>query len=202
MNTNVFGLFGLLASRVEHCPHPAHEDAVCRNGGKRNELRQVAWYLVAVALAVLSVITTGMAHAEPIGEVDTEFQLLGPNKKIIVEYFDDIAVAGVGCHLSRAKNGGVLAAVGVAEDKAEASIACRQVGPISFKGPIPLKEEVFSQKQSLLFKTLHVVRLVDVQRNTLVYLTYSDRLIDGSPKNSITSVPVDRAQPIPVKRTN
>jgi CreA protein len=139
------------------------------------------------------------AAAEPIGEVDTAFKLIGPDHKIVVEAYDDPRVAGVTCHVSRAKTGGISGALGVAEDKAEASIACRQVGPISFTQPLPQQEEVFSQRLSVLFKRLRIVRMVDRKRNTLVYLTYSDRLIEGSPKNSITAVPVDRATPIPVK---
>ena len=86
--------------------------------------------------------------------------------------------------------------LGLAEDKAEASIACRQVGPISFPKPLPRQAEVFNERISLVFKKLRVVRMVDVKRNTLVYLTYSEKLIDGSPQNSITAVPVDRATPI------
>jgi CreA protein len=141
-----------------------------------------------------------LASAEPIGAVDTEFVLVGPDNKIVVDAYDDPKVAGVTCYVSRAKTGGIKGAVGVAEDKAEAAIACRQVGPISF-GPKPLEqhEEMFSERISLIFKHLRVVRMVDKKRNTLVYLSYSDRLIDGSPKNSVTAVPVDRATPIPLR---
>ena len=103
------------------------------------------------------------------------------------------------CYVSRAKTGGVTGALGLAEDKAEASIACRQVGPISIPKPIPGQEEIFNERISLVFKKLRIVRMVDTQRHTLVYLTYSDRLIDGSPQNSVTAVPVDRATVIPVK---
>lgn len=140
------------------------------------------------------------AQAEQLGEVDTAFKLIGPNHKIVVEAYDDPRVAGVTCHVSRAKTGGISGAIGWAEDKAEASIACRQVGPISFTGPLPKQEEVFNEKLSILFKKLRIVRIVDSKRNALVYLTYSDRLVDGSPKNSITAVPVSRDQPIPVAK--
>jgi len=139
------------------------------------------------------------AAAEQIGAVDTVFKLIGPDHKIVVEAYDDPRVAGVTCHVSRAKTGGISGALGLAEDKAEASIACRQIGPISFAQPLPQQEEVFNERLSVLFKKLRIVRIVDRKRNTLVYLTYSDRLIDGSPKNSITAVPVDRETPIPVK---
>ncbi|MFY8018772.1 MAG: CreA family protein [Inhella sp.] len=134
------------------------------------------------------------------GEVSTAFKLIGPNHKVVVEAYDDPMVAGVTCYVSRSKTGGLTGAIGMAEDKAEASIACRQVGPIRFKAPLKRQDEVFSERLSLVFKRLRVVRLVDPARNALVYLTYSDRLIDGSPKNSVTAVPVERNNPIPLAK--
>ncbi|VVE21073.1 CreA family protein [Pandoraea terrigena] len=151
----------------------------------------------AAALALM--VATSWAHAEKIGDVDTAFKLVGPDHKIVVDAYDDPKVRGVTCYVSRAKTGGLKGLVGLAEDKAEASIACRAVGPVSFEGPLPKKEEVFSEGLSPLFKKLRIVRMVDKARNTLVYLTYADKLIDGSPQNSVTAVPVDRATPIPVK---
>ncbi|MEZ5603189.1 MAG: CreA family protein [Burkholderiaceae bacterium] len=139
------------------------------------------------------------ARAEPIGEVDTVFKWVGPDHKIVVEAHDDPKVQGVTCYTSRAKTGGIKGALGVAEDRSEAAIACRQVGPISFVKPLPEQEEVFSERISLVFKKLRIVRMVDRKRNTLVYLTYAERLIEGSPQNSVTAVPVDPATPIPVK---
>lgn len=139
------------------------------------------------------------ASAEQIGEVDTVFKWIGPDHKIVVDAHDDPRVAGVTCYVARAKTGGIKGAVGLAEDRSEASLACRQVGPISFKGPLPEQEEMFSERISLVFKRLRVVRMVDRTRNTLVYLTYSERVIEGSPQNSVTAVPVDRSMPIPVK---
>jgi CreA protein len=133
------------------------------------------------------------AAAEPLGEVDTAFKLIGPNHKVVIEAYDDPKVGGVTCYVSRAKTGGVSGAVGLAEDKAEASIACRQVGPIVFREAVAKQEEVFNERLSVLFKKLRVVRMVDTQRKVLVYLTYSDRLVDGSPKNSVTAVPVGDA---------
>ncbi len=151
------------------------------------------------ALALLGLASAGLARAETIGSVDTAFKLIGPDHKVVVDAYDDPGVKGVTCFVSRAKTGGISGALGLAEDKAEASIACRQVGPISFARPVPKQEEMFSERISLIFKRLRVVRMVDSARNTLVYLTYSDRLIDGSPKNSLTAVAVDRGTPIPVK---
>jgi CreA protein len=150
--------------------------------------------------AVAMIVVAGVARAEPIGDVDTAFKLIGPDHKIVVDAYDDPKVAGVTCYVSRAKTGGISGALGLAEDKSEASIACRQVGPISFTGgALEAREEMFNERISLVFKRLRVVRMVDRKRNTLVYLTYSDRLVDGSPQNSVTAVPVDRATPIPVR---
>jgi CreA protein len=138
-------------------------------------------------------------RAEHIGEVDTVFKLIGPDHKIVVDAYDDPEVKGITCYVSRAKTGGIKGGLGLAEDKAEASIACRQTGPISFAKPLKRQDEMFSERISLIFKRLRVVRMVDSARNTLVYLTYSDRVIEGSPQNSVTAVPVDRGTPIPVR---
>jgi len=140
------------------------------------------------------------ASGEKIGSVDTAFQWLGRDHDILVEAYDDPRVAGVTCYLSRARVGGVKGTLGLAEDRAEASISCRQIGPIHFDKPLKQQEEVFSERISLVFKRLRVVRMVDEKRNTLVYLTYSDKLIDGSPQNSVTAVPVDPATPIPLRK--
>lgn len=139
------------------------------------------------------------AVAETIGDVSTTFKLLSPNDKVVVDVFDDPAVDGVACYLSHAKTGGYKGALGLAEDTSDASVACRQVGPIAFKGKIALQEEVFNARSSFLFKHVRVVRMVDGKRNTLVYLVYSDKLIDGSPKNSVTAVAVPASQPIPLR---
>ncbi|MES2879909.1 MAG: CreA family protein [Pseudomonadota bacterium] len=139
------------------------------------------------------------ASADTIGEVSTTFKLLSPNDKVVVDVFDDPQVDGVACYLSHAKTGGYKGALGLAEDTADAAVACRQVGPISFKGKIDKQEEVFNARSSFLFKHVRVVRMVDSKRNALVYLVYSDKIIEGSPKNSVTAVPVPAAQPIPLK---
>lgn len=151
------------------------------------------------ALLIVALATAACSRAEPIGEVDTVFKWLGPDDKIVVEAYDDPAVSGVTCYVSRAKTGGIKGGLGLAEDKSEASIACRQTGPIAFPKPLRAQEEMFSERISLVFKRLRVVRMVDKPRNTLVYLTYSERVIEGSPQNSVTAVPVDRATPIPLR---
>ncbi|MCM2321333.1 MAG: CreA family protein [Pseudomonas sp.] len=141
-------------------------------------------------LTVALALVAGAAQAETIGEVSTVFKLLGPNHKIVVEAFDDPKVDGVTCYLSRAKTGGIKGGLGLAEDRAEASIACRQVGPIRFREQLEDGEEVFKERTSLVFKSMQVVRFFDQKRNTLVYMVYSDRIIEGSPQNSVTAIPI------------
>lgn len=146
-------------------------------------------WMVKRLLGVLLVLPM-LASAEQIAEVSTVFKWMGPNDKIVIEAFDDPEVAGVTCYLSRAKTGGIKGGLGLAEDRAEASIACRQVGPVSFKSELKDGEEVFRERTSLVFKTMQVVRFFDEKRNTLVYLVYSDRFIEGSPQNAVTAIPI------------
>lgn len=153
------------------------------------------------AAAVACIAATFPALAEQIGEVSTVFRFLGKNDRIVVEAYDDPKVKGVTCYVSRARTGGIKGTVGLAEDRSEASIACRQVGDaVQFVDRLPTQEDVFSERMSLVFKRLHVVRVVDPVRNALVYMTYSDRLIEGSPQNSVTAVPIPRTNPIPIKK--
>ena len=126
------------------------------------------------------------------GSVSTNFRWIGPNDKIVVDGFDDPRVQGVACHISRAQTGGVKGAIGVAEDISHASIACRQVGPIRIVGELKDGERVFDEQRSLVFKTLQVVRFFDRERNVLVYVAYSDRVLTGSPQNSVSTVPIMR----------
>ena len=148
--------------------------------------------LAACALgAALALGAVSPGAAEEIGAVTTAWKLLGANHRIVVEAFDDPQVEGVSCFVSRARTGGIKGSLGLAEDTSDASIACRQTGPIRFLEPINESqdgEEVFKRRSSILFKTLQVVRFLDKKRNTLVYLSYSDKLVDGSPKNSISVV--------------
>ncbi len=139
---------------------------------------------------VFGLLIPSLALAEQVGEVDTVFKWLGPNHKIVVEAFDDPMVDGVTCYLSRAKTGGIKGGLGLAEDRAEASIACRQVGPIRIKGKLKDGDVVFKERTSLVFKTMQVVRFFDESRNALVYLVYSDRVIEGSPQNAVTAIPI------------
>jgi CreA protein len=143
-----------------------------------------------LALVVLGLWIGTRPDRGTTGSVNTKFRLLGPSDKIVVDGFDDPKVEGVACHISRAQTGGMKGAFGVAEDTSDASIACRQVGPIRIAAEIKDGERVFDERRSFLFKTLQVVRFFDRKRNVLVYVAYSDRVIEGSPKNSISSVPI------------
>lgn len=150
-----------------------------------------------MVVAWLGCLLVAGAHAEEIGSVNTAFQLIGPDHKVVVEAFDDPSVQGVSCYVSMAKTGGVKGALGIAKDPSRYSIACRQIGAIKFAKPLPRQEEVFKESASFIFKHVRVVRIVDPKRNALTYLTYSDKLIDGSPDNAITAVAVlDQAIPI------
>jgi len=132
--------------------------------------------------------------AEEIGSVSTTFKLLGANNKIVIEAFDDPQINGATCYLSRAKKGGISGSLGLAEDPSDASLACRQTGPINLSSEISSGkldgDRVFRKSTSILFKSMQVVRFYDKKRNTLVYLTYSDKLVEGSPKNSISAIPI------------
>ncbi len=116
--------------------------------------------------------------------------MLGPDNKIVVQVFDDPDIDGIACYVSNARTGGIKGGLGLAEDTSDASIACRQVGPITIKNKFDNGDQVFSERRSIMFKRLRVVRFLDQKRNTLVYLAYSDKLIDGSPKNSVSAVPI------------
>ena len=144
-----------------------------------------------VLVSLLSLLSLP-ALAEEIGSVGYRFKWLGPNDKIVIEAFDDPEVPGVTCYMSHARTGGIKGAIGLAEDPGEASIACRQVGPIDESKLAHLKNphEVFSERASLIFKSTQVTRFWDVKRRALVYLVYTDRIIEGSPRNSISVVPV------------
>ena len=165
---------------------------------KKNRIDRInlpVWIKQALLVCFLISSSSSLPlSAEKIGSVSTKFKLLGANDKIVVEAFDDPDISGATCYLSRAKTGGISGTVGMAEDKSDASIACRQTGPIELSEKIKSGktdgDEVFKKSTSLLFKTLQVVRFYDAKRNVLIYLTYSDRIIEGSPQNSISVIPI------------
>jgi CreA protein len=143
-------------------------------------------------LAALLAMLPAAAQAEDIGSVGYRFQWFGPNDKITIEAIDDPDIPGITCYMSRARTGGIKGALGLAEDPPYASISCHQVGPIDALKIEKLKSphEVFSERASFIFKTTQVVRFWDAKRRALVYLTYTDRIIEGSPQNSISVVPL------------
>ncbi len=142
--------------------------------------------LLAVALLLDPLFTT----AEELACVTTEWKLLGANHKVCVESFSDPQIAGVTCHVSQARKGGVKGTIGVAEDPSQFSLSCRQTGPITLPAKLARETTVFSADTSLLFKETRVVRLWDEAHNTLVYLAISRKVIDGAPANSVSTVPV------------
>lgn len=150
--------------------------------------RRAPGLAAVISVALLTPTLPASGFAEEIGSVTTAIRILGANHRIVVEAFDDPDVEGVSCFVSRARTGGISGSLGLAEDTSDASLACRQVGPISFRKDLEDGEEVFGRRASVMFKRIQVVRFHDETRNTLVYLTYSDRLIEGSPKNSISAV--------------
>lgn len=148
---------------------------------------------LAAALAVAAAFAAGPARADGpdmIFEKSTVWHMLTPDAKLAVYGIDDPVVDGVACHYTLPLQGGVKGMFGVAEEVSDISLACRQIGPISFKEKFEQGDEVFSQRRSLIFKRMQIVRGCDVKRNVLVYLVYSDRPIEGSPKNSTSTVPI------------
>ena len=148
----------------------------------------------ALMVLVMMLVTGSAAFAadEPdlIFRRSTVFKWLTPNDKLATYGIDDPEVEGVACHFTVPEKGGVKGWLGVAEEVSDISLACRQIGPIHFKGKMEQAEDMFRQRRSLFFKKMQIVRGCDSKRNVLVYMVYTDRLIEGSPKNSTSSVPI------------
>ena len=144
------------------------------------------------ALAALTLLAAPAAAAEPdlIFKKSTTWKMLTPDDKLATYGIDDPVVEGVACHFTVPEKGGLSGMFGVAEEVSDISLACRQVGPIKIKEKFEQGDVVYRQSRSLFFKKMQVVRGCDVKRNVLVYLVYSDKLIDGSPKNSTSTVPI------------
>jgi CreA protein len=148
--------------------------------------------LSALVAAVLVAATSAYAADEPdlIFRRSTVFKLLTPNDKLATYGIDDPGVDGVACHFTVPEKGGISGWLGVAEEVSDISLACRQVGPIRIKEKFVQGDDMFRQRRSLFFKRMQIVRGCDAKRNVLVYMVYSDKLIDGSPKNSTSTVPI------------
>jgi CreA protein len=147
---------------------------------------------VALALTLTLAAATGAVAQEPdlIFKKSTVWRALTPDDKLVVQGIDDPVVEGVACHFTTPERGGISGTIGVAEETSDISLACRQVGPVRFKEKFEQGALVFSERRSFVFKRMRIVRGCDAKRNTLVYLVYSDRPIEGSPKNSTSSVPL------------
>jgi len=146
---------------------------------------------LGLMLALLSAALIQPALADDVGCLSTTFRFLGPNDKVCISGFDDPKVPGVACHISQARTGGIKGGLGLAEDPSRFSIACRQIGPISIDPKrLPREEEVYNTRTSILFKNTHVFRMYDEKRNTLIYLAISDKIIEGSPQSSLSTVPI------------
>lgn len=150
-------------------------------------------------LAICGAVLAPVALAIPLYAADepdlifkrsTVFKWLTPNDKLTTYGLDDPEVDGVACHFTVPERGGLSGWIGVAEEVSDISLACREVGPIHFKKKFSQGEDMFRQRRSLFFKKMQIVRGCDVKRNVLVYMVYSDKLIEGSPKNSTSSVPI------------
>jgi CreA protein len=153
---------------------------------QRNEFR-VVW---SVAAAFLFCGAAVAQEPDVIFKKSTVWRPLTPNDKLVVQAIDDPAVDGVACHFTTPERGGIKGTIGVAEEVSDISLACHQIGPVHFKEKFDQGAVVFSERRSLIFKRMQIVRGCDAKRNTLVYLVYSDRPVEGSPKNSTSSVPI------------
>src|ERR671912_544267 len=153
-------------------------------------MRNLCRLLVSLALATLAASPVAADDPDLIFKRSTVFKWLTPNDKLATYGLDDPAVEGVACHFTVPERGGFKGWIGVAEEVSDISLACRQIGPIRFKAKFEQGEDMFKQRRSLFFKKMQIVRGCDVKRNVLVYMVYSDRLIEGSPKNSTSSVPI------------
>lgn len=152
--------------------------------------RALAGRLFPTLFAMSMLVGANASMAETIGCVTTAWKLIGANHRVCVEAFHDPKIAGVTCHVSQARTGGVSGSFGLAQDPSQFSLACRQTGPIQLPSKLPKDEEVFSESTSILFKETRVVRMWDEANRTLVYLAISRRLIEGAPANAISTVPV------------
>jgi len=145
----------------------------------------------ALGLVLVAGTVPALAQSpEQIFKKSTVFRFLTPDDKLATYAIDDPEIEGVACHYTVPEKGGVAGGLGLAEEVSDISLACRQVGPIKFKGKLDQGDVMFRQSRSILFKRMQIVRGCDAKRNVLVYLVYSDKLIDGSPKNSTSSVPI------------
>jgi CreA protein len=151
---------------------------------------RVALAVIALTLAVPFAARAADEDPDLIFRKSTVFHWVSPNDKLATYGIDDPVVEGVACHFTVPEKGGFKGWIGVAEEVSDISLACRQVGPVKFKAKFEQGDDVFRRRRSLFFKKMQIVRGCDAKRNTLVYMVYSDRIIEGSPKNSTSTVPL------------
>lgn len=151
----------------------------------------IKYIVLTVSFLLITVVPAQAKDSRDIGEVSTAFKLIGPNHKIIVSAFDDPKIKGITCYVARPRTGGIKGGLGLAEDPSLASVSCVQTGPVSYIGKISKDEsgeQVFDESRSIIFKTLDVKRLVDIQKGVLVYVVRTSRVIEGSPETSVSVV--------------
>ncbi|MGP9811043.1 CreA family protein [Rhodopseudomonas sp. NSM] len=146
--------------------------------------------LAAAVTTLASVPASAAEDPDLIFRRSTVFKLLSPNDKLATYGIDDPEIQGVACHFTVPERGGFKGWLGLADEVSDISLACRQIGPIRFKEKLEQGDDMFSKRRSMFFKKMQIVRGCDAKRNVLVYMVYSDRLVEGSPKNSTSSVPI------------
>jgi CreA protein len=152
---------------------------------------KVRWSIPIGVLLVIgpaAALTACGPKRHTVGSVNTEFNLIGPDHKIVIESYDDPKIDGITVFISKSQTGGIKGAVGLAEDTSDASVAVRQTGRIKVKEKFDNGEDALTEKRSVLFKRLHVTRFWDAEHNSFLYLVWTDRLINGSPQNSLSAV--------------
>jgi CreA protein len=170
-----------VAPGTKLCTVDALQSRTCTTRSQTAMLRLIATLMLTLAVP---------AGAEEIGCATTAWKLIGANHRVCVYAYDDPDIAGVTCHISQARTGGVKGSFGLAEDPSQFSLACRQVGPITLPAKLPEEKVVFSEDTSLMFKETRITRFIDRKRNVLIYLALSRKIIDGAPANSISTVPL------------
>lgn len=143
-----------------------------------------------LALCVLAAAPAAAQDPDLIFRKSTVWKFLTPDHKLATFGIDDPKVEGVACHFTVPEKGGISGMLGVAEELSDVSLACRQIGPIAISEKFGQGEEVFTERRSVFFKRMRIVRGCDARRNVLVYLVYTDKLIEGSPQNSTSTVPI------------
>ena len=153
-------------------------------------MKKLALTLLACASLAAPALAQEADDPELIFKKNTVWHILSPDAKLATYVIDDPQVEGVACYFTVPEQGGWAGWAGFAEQRSETSLACRQVGPVVIKAKFDQGEEIYRQRRSLFFKKMQIVRGCDAKRNVLVYLSYTDKLIDGSPQNSTSTVPL------------